>query len=329
MTTRPSSVPLVSLIILNHNGEGYLRRTLEPITRLSFPNLECLLVDNGSTDRSLEIAQHFPQFRVIKNGENFGTSRGRNIGAQAATGEYIFFLDNDILIQTPDILERLVEFYESLSNPAFLNVILIDEEALASTKTIYYGGYYGLFGICKNRPMTFESLRQYPVIETANSFTGALFVKTSTWRQLGGFDESQPFNLDDDDISLRAKILGFRNYTYTQIFAIHLGKIRRLQNEAFRWKFRYYFSGKMSPVLKYFHWSTVAKITPLFFLSTTLKTLVNLIYRRDVKLLGAFMYSIGFCVRQLPYTLKQRTQYQHQRKTSDHAVLSLRPPWTK
>ena len=104
-------VPNVSLIIPVYNVEQYLPKCLESIAAQTLKGFEVILVDDGSTDHSLEIlrgfARRFPNTCVIHQ-ENGGVSKARNAGIQAARGEYIAFMDSDDYI-APLYLQRLYE----------------------------------------------------------------------------------------------------------------------------------------------------------------------------------------------------------------------------
>ena len=95
---KDDNCPLVSVVMLNYNGLKYLKETIPPILELDYPNYEFIIVDNGSTDGSIEFINEFEKIRLIENGENLGYSNGKNIGVWEAKGEYILSLDNDILI---------------------------------------------------------------------------------------------------------------------------------------------------------------------------------------------------------------------------------------
>ena len=85
--------PLVSIIIPCFNGEAYLGEAIESCLAQSYHRVEVVVVDDGSTDRSGEIAQGFP-VRYIRQ-ENRGLSRSRNRGIQESRGSYLVFLDAD------------------------------------------------------------------------------------------------------------------------------------------------------------------------------------------------------------------------------------------
>jgi glycosyltransferase involved in cell wall biosynthesis len=107
-----SELPLVSIIIPCFNAETYLPLTIESVLNQTYPNFEVLIVDDGSTDGSLGIAQSYPEpVRVIQQ-PNSGVCAARNHGILAAKGEYIMFLDADDLL-TPVALEKRIQIMQS------------------------------------------------------------------------------------------------------------------------------------------------------------------------------------------------------------------------
>jgi len=87
-------VPKVSVVVATYNGCRTLNICLEALGRLNYPNYEVVLVDDGSTDRTPEIAKSFPSVRYLRQ-TNQGLSAARNAGIRAATGEIVAFTDDD------------------------------------------------------------------------------------------------------------------------------------------------------------------------------------------------------------------------------------------
>lgn len=88
--------PFVSVIVINWNGENYIRECLASLSYQTFRDFEVIVVDNGSTDGSLEIIQsQFPQCLLISNASNNGFAKGNNQGIKKAKGKYIALLNND------------------------------------------------------------------------------------------------------------------------------------------------------------------------------------------------------------------------------------------
>lgn len=93
--------PLVSVIIVNYNGGGVTLRSVMSVLNSDYPNLEVVVVDNGSTDGSAERVESLglPQVRVVKLGRNMGFSHANNVGAGIARGDLLFFLNNDAFVE--------------------------------------------------------------------------------------------------------------------------------------------------------------------------------------------------------------------------------------
>lgn len=95
----------LSIIILNYNGERFLERCLTSLlNNLPECRHEVILVDNHSSDRSIEmIEEKYRNIKVIKCDKNYGPGGGRNIGVEASGGEYLPFLDHDTFIKKSTI----------------------------------------------------------------------------------------------------------------------------------------------------------------------------------------------------------------------------------
>ena len=101
----------VSMIVAAYNAEKYIEETLDTLVKQTLNEYEILVVNDGSTDGTLEILrayeERYPYLRVIDK-ENGGPSSARNAGLDEAVGEYVFFFDADDLLE-PDALEALYE----------------------------------------------------------------------------------------------------------------------------------------------------------------------------------------------------------------------------
>ena len=105
--------PKVTVFIPVYNREAYIGTAIESILRQSFPQFELLLVDDGSTDHSVEVLRSYddPRIRVVCNESNRGIPYTRNRGLELARGEYIALLDSDDTAQ-PDRLRKQVAFLD-------------------------------------------------------------------------------------------------------------------------------------------------------------------------------------------------------------------------
>ncbi len=89
--------PLVSVIVPVYNREQFLGETLDSIFALDYGPFEVIVVDDGSTDGSAEIAQSYPDVHYFRQ-ENRGPGAARNIGIEASRGEFVAFVDSDDVV---------------------------------------------------------------------------------------------------------------------------------------------------------------------------------------------------------------------------------------
>ncbi len=103
--------PLVSVIIPNYNYERALRLCLNALAGQTYPRLEVIVVDDGSTDDSVAVAESSGA-KVVHTPTNMGCAGARNVGAEVATGEVFFFLDSDVGL-APDAVANAVTMLRS------------------------------------------------------------------------------------------------------------------------------------------------------------------------------------------------------------------------
>jgi len=108
-----SKTPLVSITLAVYNGAKFLEDTLLSVEKQTYPHIETIVVDDGSTDDSQSIVKRHPQVKYLYQ-NNQGTPNARNAGIQASLGELLVFLDQDDLL-LPHAVERGV--LHSLAHP--------------------------------------------------------------------------------------------------------------------------------------------------------------------------------------------------------------------
>lgn len=91
----PPRCPKVSVVVASYNGERTLRACLDSLGRLNYPDFEIILVDDGSTDTTPQLAAKYPGLRYFRHATNLGLGAARNTGIAAATGEILAFTDAD------------------------------------------------------------------------------------------------------------------------------------------------------------------------------------------------------------------------------------------
>jgi glycosyltransferase involved in cell wall biosynthesis len=175
------STPLVSVIVASFNGERFLHEALESLFAQDFASYEAVFVDDGSGDRTSEIARSFP-VRYLRQ-ENKGLAAARNAGLAAAQGKLITFLDDDDVL-VPTKLTRQATFL--LEHPE-TGCVLGRQEWITEDAT--------------------KSLRMKrdPVFGDPGGIPMAsMMIRRSVLEQLGGFDPSFSY-AEDRDLLIRLR----------------------------------------------------------------------------------------------------------------------------
>ena len=188
----PSS-PQVSVVIPTYNRAAFLGRAITSVLTQTFPDLECLVVDDGSTDRTVALVEGFqdPRLRLLRLPVNRGVGHARNVGIQAARGELIAFLDSDDE-WLPQKLERQVTRMRETAAPRVTVIYCLScqhdgaaDRMKPHSTIIYEGDVFGhlLTGWCP---------------PTASLF----LVKRASLQEIEGFDGRLPY-AEDHDLWLR------------------------------------------------------------------------------------------------------------------------------
>ncbi|MGH8873801.1 MAG: glycosyltransferase family 2 protein [Acidimicrobiia bacterium] len=187
-------LPLVSVVIPAHNAEAFVADAILSVLSQTHERVELVVVDDGSDDRTREIAESFRDERLrVLGTANRGVSHARNRGLEAATGEIIAFLDADDRWFS-EKLERQVP--ELGSNPhllavgSFMRYESLDGRMLGQTGQAVGGVELEL--VASGRLMPFP--------------LSSILFKTSAVRQLGGFDETRPRTVGAEDLDLLARV---------------------------------------------------------------------------------------------------------------------------
>lgn len=123
-----------SLAILNYQRRDALRRVLEAVRTQRYPLLDVVVVDNASTDGSAEMVRaEFPEARLVTLPQNIGAA-ARNAGVAAAKGDIVFTLDNDVLLTTPDDVERGLAVFARHPRAAVVNFMILGPDGRLSRR---------------------------------------------------------------------------------------------------------------------------------------------------------------------------------------------------
>lgn len=209
----PASVVSISIIIPALNEEKVIGRCLESLTRLTFARdrFEVLIVDNGSQDRTLAIAESFKDRLDLKVLQQAGVriSALRNLGARAAAGEILAFLDADCLAPE-DWLDRIFTLAPADGAGVLGAHYLLPEDS----------SWVG---------STWHRYQEAPKSgEVSHVPAGDLIMRREDFLKLRGFDETIQTN-EDYELCERARKAGMHVRAFPQIGVIHLGTAQSLR----------------------------------------------------------------------------------------------------
>ena len=205
----------VSIVIPHWNNVDVLSECLESILNTDFENFETIVVDNASTDNSVaSVRSNYPNVKLIENDKNYGYAGGCNIGAEAASGDFLIFLNNDT-VQEKDWISNLIKTINSddkiaAVQPKILNYY--DRNVFD-----YAGGSGGhmdiyCFPFARGRIFSFQENDegQYNNKEKCFWSSGTCFmVRRELFQKSGGFDESFFAHMDEIDLCWRLYAMGF------------------------------------------------------------------------------------------------------------------------
>lgn len=147
-----------------------------------------------------------PTIRFILNERNLGFAATCNRGAASATGEFLFFLNNDLVL-LPGWLEPMLAAFERFPRAGLVGNVQLNFTTGAVDHAGIYFNYQGKPAHATNRALGLVPYREVAAV------TGACFaVRSASWRQLGGFDEGYVNGCEDIDLGFRATEAGFANY---------------------------------------------------------------------------------------------------------------------
>jgi GT2 family glycosyltransferase len=201
--------PLVSIVIISLNRKDYVLDCLASVRKLAYSKLETFYVDNGSTDGVVKaVRDSFPEVKVIECGKNIGLAGARNVGQRHATGEYILFLDSDVILDE-DFLGQLLAAAQLDSRIAMMVPKMYYHD---HPDYLWYAGatFNYVTAQTKNIGANQKDNGQYESISDTDVGPTAFLVKRNVANLLGGHDEVFFMSYADTDFTQRVKRAGFR-----------------------------------------------------------------------------------------------------------------------
>jgi GT2 family glycosyltransferase len=310
--------PYVTVAVPNWNGERFLNLCLTSLRRQSFEDFETILVDNGSTDASVDfVKRNFPEVRVVSLTHNQGFSAAVNAGIQASEAEYVVLLNNDTEVD-PGWLEALVRAAESHPEAGLFASKLVDfhdrrildgaGDALRRSGLPYRIGHRELDrGQFEKETFVFSACA-----------AGALY-RRAMFEEIGLFDEDFLSYCEDGDLSFRAQLFGYRCLYVPGSVVYHFGSAstggKRSSTNT-----RLGTQNSLNLLVKNLPAALVWRLLPSLLAGQLSRLVITSLFFGRLRAYLAGLVGAG---RLLPLMLKKRKEIQNRRRVSDNYVRQL------
>ena len=184
--------PLVSVNVSTLNSERTIERCLKSIREQTYPNIQIIIVDNYSKDKTKEIAKRYKTKFLVRGPER---SAQRNYGAQFSSGEYLLFIDSDMELE-PKLIEEGVRLLETRCDALIIPEVTVGNTYWAKVRSFERSLYVG-----------------------SRTFEAARFIKREVFLKLGGYDEDLT-GTEDYDLQARIEKASYK-VGYINAYIIH------------------------------------------------------------------------------------------------------------
>ncbi|MCC6694281.1 MAG: glycosyltransferase family 2 protein [Candidatus Hydrogenedentes bacterium] len=264
--------PLVHVLVINWNGQEHLYECFDALCQNTYANARFVLVDNGSTDSSVDLVRnefgHDPRVEILECGANLGWSGGNNRGMEHALTSragYVFLLNNDTAV-APDCIEQLVSFAEA--HPAAGGVapkmLLFDQPDIINSigvdcSLVGVGWDIGLGRV--DGPAWCEPRRVLGLCG------GACLIRCEALHKTGLLPEDFDIYLDDLDLSLRLWDVGYEVWSCPAATVLH--KFSATMGEGANLRRKYYRNtrNRLRLILRNFPASSIFQVCPAYLLA--------------------------------------------------------------
>ncbi len=241
--------PLVSIIILNRNGRDYLDILFKDFSnKANYSNFEVIFIDNASDDDSVDYLKSmnldFP-LKIIENDENLSFSKANNDGVEAADGEYVLLLNNDIE-PTYGWLNEMMGVMLNNDNVGSVGAKLVfpyfkeDKKMEKSYKIQHAGDIFHFDRLLLSPDHRFKQTDPFDdrvnnTCKVASVTAACVLIKKSVYKDMGGLYEEYFYSYEDVDFSLKLNKSGYDTYYCHSALLFHYESFSRtvdLENDA-------------------------------------------------------------------------------------------------
>ena len=150
------SLPKVSVIIINYNGKKLLEKCLESLFKIEYDNFEVIIVDNNSTDNSIDfLRKNYPSVIIIKLDSNKGFAEPNNVAAKITKGDFLLFLNNDTIV-TPNFISEMIKVIKNDKKISICQSLLLKSDNSIDSS----GDFIDELGVCFNSKLKTTEVKE-------------------------------------------------------------------------------------------------------------------------------------------------------------------------
>ena len=214
---------LVSIIIPTHNRREKIVRLINSIKHNTYPSnkIEIIVIDDASSDGTSEIIKKlYPNIKLVRNNVELFPSKCRNLGVKMSRGDFIFFIDDDIVLHE-DTISELVKVLANYNKLGLVGPIIY----YYKNPTKVWCGGVRLFPPIFNPPYLMKKDREWKPTKSllieCDTIPSAFMTKRVIIEEVGLFDEELPIGFEETDFALRIKKKGYKVAIYSRTKAFH------------------------------------------------------------------------------------------------------------
>ena len=217
-----SELPKISIVSVNWNGAQILNNFLDNITKLNYPNKEIIIIDNGSTDASLEILKNRDDIIFYSIPKNLGFAGGNNYGIKKSSGDYILLINTDVICEE-DLLLNLINKIQNSSVEkigAVYPIIKLQNGKINTLGSFLYEDYqpYNLgFG---------EDLEKYSILKNTKNIIGFynayMLLNKKILNEIGLINKEYFLYHEETDLALRGYLNDWKYLLDEKSVVLHL-----------------------------------------------------------------------------------------------------------
>jgi GT2 family glycosyltransferase len=305
----------VSIIVVNWNGERFLKDCLGALSKQSYANCEIILVDNGSADNSVRFAkENFPEVKVVALSENTGFTGGNTAGLEVAQGAYIALVNNDARPEKTWLENLIHPMLEDRTIGICASKLIFEDPRILNSA----GDGLTTAGVGFNRGLG-QNAAQFDTSESVFGACGAaVLYRRRLLDEIGFLDEDFYLYDEDTDLNFRAQLAGWKCHYVPSAIVYHVANAT---------------ARRLSDLHVYYH---TRNLEFVWVKNMPLELMLRFAHHKVIQELGSFCY---LCLRHgkwdpffrakrdalsmLPVMLKKRAKIQAAKRVPNRYVRSV------